>query len=128
MATNLPFVVPGNLDLVNTLRVEHPPFLHTSFYVDGRSDSGAGLLSHSGRPSDGGARSSPSTQRFAALGEATEADRCRSISLGPVVAVLDWLAVCPGHRETGDGDCLAPQRVSGVLGLEGAARPAGTAA
>src|SRR6516165_4344417 len=72
------------------------------------------------------ARSSPSTQRFAALGEATQADRCGSISLGPFVAVLDRLAVCPGPRETGDGDCLAPQRVSGVLDLEGAARPAGT--
>jgi hypothetical protein len=43
-----------------------------------------------------------------ALGEATEADRCGSISLGPVVAVLDRLAVCPGPRETGDGDCPAP--------------------
>src|SRR6516162_2045245 len=107
MATNLPFVVPGNLDLVNTLRVEHPPFLPTSFYVDGRSDSGAGLLSHSGRSSDGGARSSPSTQRFAALGEATEVDRCGPISLGPAVAVLDRLAVCLGDRETGDGDRLA---------------------
>jgi len=36
--------------------------------------------------------------------EATEADRCGSISLGPVVAVLDRLAVWPGDRETGDGD------------------------
>jgi len=30
--------VPGNPDLVDTLRVEPPPFLHTSFHVDGRSD------------------------------------------------------------------------------------------
>ena len=121
-------VVPGNPDLVDTLEVEPHPFCHPSFYVDGRSGSGAGLPSHSGRPSDGGARCSPSTQRFAALGEATEADRCGSISLGAVVAVLGRLAVCPGHRETGDGDCLAPQRVSTVLDLEGASRPAGTTA
>jgi hypothetical protein len=53
-------------------------------------------------------RSSPSTQRFAALGEASEADRCGPIALGPAVAVVDRLAVCPGDRETGDGDCLAP--------------------
>jgi putative transposase len=103
-----PSVVPGNPDLVDTLRVEPHPFLHASFYVDGRSDSGAGLLSHSGRSSDGGARSLPSTQGFAALGEASEADRCGLISLGPFVAVLDRLAVCPGDRETGDGDRLAP--------------------
>ena len=45
---------------------------------------------------------------FAALGEASEADRCGPISLGPFVAVLDRLAVCPGDRETGDGDRLAP--------------------
>jgi hypothetical protein len=48
--------------------------------VDGRSDSGAGLLSHAGRSADGGVRSSPSTQGFAALGEVkrpklTAADR-----------------------------------------------------
>ena len=102
-------VVPGNPDSVDTLEVE-PSVCHPSFYFDGRSGSGAGLPSHSDRPSDGGARSSPSTQRFAALGEASEADRCGPISLGPAVAVLDRLAVCPGHRETGDGDCLAPQR------------------
>src|SRR6516225_6927845 len=121
-------VVPGNPDLADTLRVEPPPFLHASFYVDGRSDSGAGLLSHSGRSSDGGARSLPSTQRFAALGEASEADRCGPIALGPFVAVLDRLAVCPGPRETGDGDRLAPQGVSAVVDLEGAPRPAGTTA
>jgi hypothetical protein len=45
-------VVPGNPDVVDTLRVEPPPFLHTSLYVDGRSDSGAGLLSHACRSSD----------------------------------------------------------------------------
>jgi hypothetical protein len=57
-----------------------------------------------------------------------KADRCGSISLDPAVSVLDRLAVCPGHRETGDGDRLAPQRVSAVLDLEGAPRPGGTAA
>jgi hypothetical protein len=45
-------VVPGNWDLVDTLGVEPPPFLHPSFYVDGHSGSGAGLPPHSGRPSD----------------------------------------------------------------------------
>jgi hypothetical protein len=70
---------PGNPDLVHTLGVELHPFCHPSFYVDGRSDSSAGFPSHSGRSSDGGARSSPSTQRFAALGEATQADRWGSI-------------------------------------------------
>jgi hypothetical protein len=74
-------VVPGNPDLVDTWRVEPPPFLHTSFYVDGRSDSGAGLLSHACRSADGGARSSPLTQRFLAPGEATQADRCGPIAL-----------------------------------------------
>ena len=69
--------------------------------------SAAGLPSHSGRSADGGARSSPSTQRAAALGEATQADLCGSISLGPFVAVLERLGVGPGHRVTGDGDCLA---------------------
>jgi hypothetical protein len=112
----------GNPDLVDTLGVEPHPFLHTSFYVNGRSVSGAGFPSRSCRASDGGARSSPSTQRFAALGEATEADRCGSIYLGPAIALLDWLAVCPGHRETRDGDWLAPQGVSAVLDLEGAPR------
>jgi hypothetical protein len=101
-------VVPGNSDLVDKLGVEPHPFLHTSFYVDGHSGSPAGLPPLSGRPSDGGARSSPSTQRFAALGEAAEVDHCGSIALGPAVAVLDRLAVCPGDRETGDGDRLAP--------------------
>jgi hypothetical protein len=67
-------VVPGNPDLVDTLGVEPPPFLHTSCYVDGCPDSGAGLLSHACRSPDGGARSSPSTQRFAALGEAAPAN------------------------------------------------------
>jgi hypothetical protein len=86
-------VLPGDSDLVDTLGVEPHPFLHTDFYVSGRSGSGAGLPSHSGRSSDGGARSSPSTQRLAALGETTEADRCGSISLGPFVAVLERLAV-----------------------------------
>jgi hypothetical protein len=62
---------------------------------------------------------------FAALGEASEADRRGSISLGPFVAVLDRLAVCPAHRETGDGDYVALQRVSGVLDLEGAPRQPG---
>ena len=46
-------MVPGNPDVVDTLGVEPHPFRHPSFYVDGRSDSGAGLLSHSCRPSDG---------------------------------------------------------------------------
>jgi ferrous iron transport protein B len=92
-------VVPGNSDLIDTLG-------------SGRSVHGAGLPSHSGRSSDGGAGSSPSTQRAAALGEATQTDLCGSISLGPVVAVLERLAVGPGHRETGDGDSLAPQRMS----------------
>jgi len=64
------------------------PFRHPRFYVNGHSGSSAGLPSHSGRSADGGARSSPSTQRFAALVEATQADRCGSISLGPFVAVL----------------------------------------
>jgi len=41
-------VVPGNPDLVDTLEVEPHPFCHPSFYVDGRSGSGAGLPSHSG--------------------------------------------------------------------------------
>jgi hypothetical protein len=91
-------VFRGNPDLVDTLRVEPPPLLHTSFYVDGRSDSGAGLLSHACRSSDGGARSSPSTQGFAALGEADEADRCGSISVGPAVSVLDRLAVSYGQN------------------------------
>ena len=70
-------------------------------------------------------RSSASTQRSAALGEATEADRCGSISLGPVVAVLDWLAVCPAHRETGDRDCLAPQGFPLALDLESSSRAIG---
>jgi hypothetical protein len=48
----LKIVVPGNPDLVDTLRVEPPPFLHTSFYVDGRCDRGAGFLSHACRPSN----------------------------------------------------------------------------
>jgi hypothetical protein len=70
------------------------------------------LLSHASRSSDGGARSSPSAQRLGALGEVTQADRCGSIFLVPFVAVLvprdvavlDRLAVRPGHRETRDGD------------------------
>ena len=100
------------------LRVQFPgptrqphPFRHPSFYFKGRSGSSAGLPSHSGRSSDGGAGSSPSTRRAGALGEATQADLCGSISLGPIVAVLDLLTIGPGHRETGDGDCLAPPRV-----------------
>src|SRR5215469_822432 len=46
------------------------PFLHAGFYVSGRSARGAGLPSHSGRFSNGGAGSSPPAQRAAALGEA----------------------------------------------------------
>jgi hypothetical protein len=72
--------------------------------------------------------SSPSPQRAAALGETTQADRCRSISLGSAVAVLVRLEVCPGHRETGDSDPVAPAGVSTVLDLEGAPRPPGATA
>jgi hypothetical protein len=121
-------VVPGNSDLADTLGLEPHPFLHPRFYFKGRSGCGAGLPSHSGRSSDRGAGSSPATQRAAALGEASQADRCRSIPLGSAVAMLVQLAVCPARRETGDRDCLAPQRVSVVLDLEGASRPAGTTA
>jgi hypothetical protein len=73
---------PEILILVHTLGLEPHPFLHRSFYVKGRSGSGAELPSHQCRSSDGGAGSSPSTQPAAALGEAAQADRCRSISLG----------------------------------------------
>ena len=105
------FVVLVNSDLVDTLRVEPLPFPHSGFSDMGHFCSGTGLLLHSGRSSEGGGGSSPSTQRAAALGEATQADLCGSISLGPVVAVLERRAVGLSHRETGDGDWLAPQRV-----------------
>jgi hypothetical protein len=54
--------------------------------------------------------------------------RCGSIALGAAVAVVDRLAVAPGHRETGDADRLAPPGVSAVLDLESAPRPAGATA
>jgi transposase InsO family protein len=46
-------VAPGNSDLVDTLGVQPPPFLHPSFYLNGHYGSGAGLPSHSCRSSDG---------------------------------------------------------------------------
>jgi hypothetical protein len=45
-----------------------------------------------------------------------------------VVAIVDRLAVRPGHRETGDGDCLALQRGSIVLDLARCDCPARTTA
>jgi hypothetical protein len=94
--------------LVDTLRVEPPPFLHTSFYVDGRSDSGAGLLSHAHPLQlEVLAVRHPLNvlRRSVKRAKLTAADR---FLWGLAVAVLDQLAVCPGDRETGDGDRLAP--------------------
>jgi hypothetical protein len=51
-----------------------------------------------------------------------------SVLLGTVIPVLDRWAICPRDREAGDGDWLAPQGLSAVLGLESPPRTTRTTA
>src|SRR5882672_6214246 len=67
------------------------------------------------------------TRRSAALREAAETDSARSTPLGMALPALERLAICSGHRQTRHRDCLAPQELSAVLGLEDPARQAGAA-
>jgi len=42
----------------------------------------------------------------------------RPFSLGIAFTYLEAMALSAGSRQTGNGNCVAPKRVSSVLGLE----------
>jgi hypothetical protein len=65
---------------------------------------------------------SSSTQRSAALRQATETDSGGSVTLGLAMRGLERLAVQRLYRQSRDGHRLAPERLSLVLGLEGPTR------
>src|SRR5262245_7095907 len=76
------------------------------------------LFSQPCKPSDGGAGSAPSTHRYAAVCETSEADACRSVPVGMVGGNLAGLAFRADYRETRDCHRLAPKRLPPLLDVE----------
>ena len=48
----------------------------------------------------------------------TAPELCGPISVGLALTTLEWLAIGPEDRQTGNGDRLASARISAVLELE----------
>ena len=76
------------------------------------------------RTSPGEPRPSAPTRSSASLGEAAKTHVRRSIRMDMAVRSLERLAICLGHRQTGNRHCLAPQGLSAVLDLESSSRSA----
>jgi len=62
--------------------------------------------------------SSPTADGFPKFGEATAAERSRSLALGSAIASFVCTVKCTCNRQTGNGRGMASSRISSVLGLE----------
>ena len=110
--------VLANSNLIDTLRVDLPPFsLHIS-HTMGRLGGVVGLSSQPCKPSVGGAGSVPSTHRHAAVCETSEANPCGPVPVGMVGGNLAGLAFRADDRETRNGHRLAPKRLPRLLDVE----------
>lgn len=111
-------VVLANSNLIDTLRVDLPLFSRHISCAIGRLCCVVGLSSQPCKPSVGGVGSAPSTHRYAAVCETSEADPCGPVPVGMVGGNLAGLAFRADYRETRDGHRLAPKRLPSLLDVE----------
>ena len=111
-------VVLANSNLIDTLRVDLPLFSRHISCAIGRLCCVVGLSSQPCKPSVGGVGSAPSTHRYAAVCETSEADPCGPVPVGMVGGNSAGLAFRADYRETRDGHRLAPKRLPSLLDVE----------
>ena len=115
-------MVPKNLVHIESIDVGSVPLVSSHSYVQSvgfRLSRPLFLLPDAGRIAIGDPRSAPPNQCAAEVA----ARACSPEDSGPPLldvayAPLVRLALCPRHRQAGNGDRLAPQGIPAVLDLE----------
>jgi len=122
-----PTVAIGNIELTENMEFAHPTSI---------SPSGAPRFTcpPSSHPALAKYRATLQLANYVALrhqlgvlGRAVKRPKLSSAEstlLGVAVQIVERLAICPGHRQTGEGHWLAPQRLQTFLDLESSSRSA----